>query len=102
MRAGEHAGEHAVDHLPIADDDARDLLAQRADLSEDLDFVANALGFCHASFPRTDQLEVAADVKAIASGDIVLLERLFGHVFVLHEDVVIALADEAALGGAGR
>ena len=33
MPAGEHAGEHAVDDLAVADDDLADLLAQRPDVS---------------------------------------------------------------------
>src|SRR4051812_2598100 len=46
------------------------------------------------------QLKIAAHVETIAGGNLVLVDHLFGNRLVLGEDVLVALADEAALRGA--
>src|SRR5690606_37594117 len=56
--------------------------------------------FRPASLPGSNQLEIAADVKAVPRRDFVLLERLLRHRLVLHEHVAVRLAHEAALGRA--
>src|SRR5688500_20259899 len=103
MRPREHAGEHAVHHLAVTDDDATDLFAQHADaLAKVFDFVSCAFDVSHvaSSVSGPDQLEIPAPVETIAGGNGVVFERLFGHALVLVEDVLVPLADAAALGRA--
>src|SRR5690606_22265335 len=52
------------------------------------------------SLTVSNQLEITADVEAVPRWDLVLLERLLRHGFVLHEDLAVRLAHEAALRGA--
>ncbi len=47
---------------------------------------------------RPNQLKIASDVETVAGRDVVLVEHLLRHRLVFREDVLVALADEAALG----
>ena len=93
VRPGEHAGEHAVDDLAVADDDLADLFAQRADLPlELLDTSARASRFVSVHramssllvpvamplLARPDQIEVAPDVIVGARRNLVLVNLLLG------------------------
>src|SRR6187402_1013417 len=46
-----------------------------------------------------DELKVATHVETIAGGDFVLSHHLLGDGLIVGEDLLVATADEAALGG---